>query len=575
MQPQLRLLYWPKNEPTEPDRSEPSEVTILPSQAASTGVPLGISVSTKRDDPLIPGSTQQTHKPPLKFGCLFGHFSANNHECCLTCLHAFYLSKRPKTLYGSRGPKEDAYFLAWHPNPSGHMWFRQRPLGSACLSEILRAISAALYWAAVSPSDLSLFPLNRNSPCGLFDAVNRRARSSFFDVPNVYPEDRSTETEFACAAPLNLVIGECSNAPSNSFDKDVGKAHPTCLDYWPELTERARQSPWQCTDCKVCSVCLNKQLTTELLICDACDKGFHSECHVPKLEEPVDRSLPWVCAECQKEGYSVAIGTMPEGASQQYTIPISKSANNQEESPVKDVGTLSEGSSPDESPHANSQSIAESKARMPTPQMSDVESTTPSNQYHMGIMKPETGNSPAANSLSSPQARTMEKGSPCKPSMNVVSPIDQSIQSTIPASYELSGGRSWDAAKLAPDVVSAPDSPSSITRAVEDKSNGPESFNSVGTLDVPASRESIQCLIRPLDIRAWTVEHVREWLLEEGFPREAEAFFQQEIDGACLLLMKRMDVLTELGIKLGPGVKIYERIKRLQSRCTSPTMLNA
>lgn len=49
----------------------------------------------------------------------------------------------------------------------------------------------------------------------------------------------------------------------------------------------------------------------ELLICDACDKGFHSECHEPKLQEPVDRSMPWVCAACQKEGYSVAIGTLP------------------------------------------------------------------------------------------------------------------------------------------------------------------------------------------------------------------------------------------------------------------------
>lgn len=78
---------------------------------------------------------------------------------------------------------------------------------------------------------------------------------------------------------------------------------------------------------------------------------------------------------------------------------------------------------------------------------------------------------------------------------------------------------------------------------------------------------------RPDDIRAWSVEHVRDWLLEEGFPREGDAFFQQEIDGACLLLMKRMDVLTELGIKLGPAVKIYERIKRLQSRCSSPNLL--
>lgn len=76
---------------------------------------------------------------------------------------------------------------------------------------------------------------------------------------------------------------------------------------------------------------------------------------------------------------------------------------------------------------------------------------------------------------------------------------------------------------------------------------------------------------RPTDVSIWSVDHVQQWLLEEGFPREAEAFYQQEIDGTCLLLMKRMDVLTELGIKLGPAVKIYERIKRFQSQCGSPT----
>ncbi|CAH8582260.1 unnamed protein product [Schistosoma margrebowiei] len=38
--------------------------------------------------------------------------------------------------------------------------------------------------------------------------------------------------------------------------KDCGlNAHPTCLDYWPELTERAHQSPWQCSDCKTCTIC--------------------------------------------------------------------------------------------------------------------------------------------------------------------------------------------------------------------------------------------------------------------------------------------------------------------------------
>ena len=32
-------------------------------------------------------------------------------------------------------------------------------------------------------------------------------------------------------------------------------AHPSCMDYSEELAVKARNSPWQCMDCKVCYVC--------------------------------------------------------------------------------------------------------------------------------------------------------------------------------------------------------------------------------------------------------------------------------------------------------------------------------
>ena len=38
-----------------------------------------------------------------------------------------------------------------------------------------------------------------------------------------------------------------------SYDLFVG--HPSCLKYSPELTARIKQEPWQCIECKVCSVC--------------------------------------------------------------------------------------------------------------------------------------------------------------------------------------------------------------------------------------------------------------------------------------------------------------------------------
>jgi len=48
-------------------------------------------------------------------------------------------------------------------------------------------------------------------------------------------------------------------------------------------------------------------------------------------------------------------------------------------------------------------------------------------------------------------------------------------------------------------------------------------------------------------------------------------FISQEIDGPSLLLMRRNDVLTALGLKLGPALKIYQKIMRLQQHSQGST----
>ena len=64
----------------------------------------------------------------------------------------------------------------------------------------------------------------------------------------------------------------------------------------------------------------------------------------------------------------------------------------------------------------------------------------------------------------------------------------------------------------------------------------------------------------------WTVEEVETFIREAGFPSESLIFKEQEIDGRSLLLLRRMDVLTGLSLKLGPALKIYNHISRLQGR---------
>ena len=42
----------------------------------------------------------------------------------------------------------------------------------------------------------------------------------------------------------------------------------------------------------------------------------------------------------------------------------------------------------------------------------------------------------------------------------------------------------------------------------------------------------------------------------------------QDVDGAAVLVMQRKDILLGLGLKLGPALKIYNRIRALQTRRT-------
>ncbi|XP_026828959.1 polycomb protein Scm isoform X3 [Ooceraea biroi] len=73
------------------------------------------------------------------------------------------------------------------------------------------------------------------------------------------------------------------------------------------------------------------------------------------------------------------------------------------------------------------------------------------------------------------------------------------------------------------------------------------------------------------DARNWTSEQVYQYFARL-FPKEAEVFRQQEIDGHALIMMSRMDVLRGLGLLLGPALKIYRHVLKLQMRRDDPEL---
>ncbi|KRT84808.1 PHD finger motif containing protein [Oryctes borbonicus] len=73
------------------------------------------------------------------------------------------------------------------------------------------------------------------------------------------------------------------------------------------------------------------------------------------------------------------------------------------------------------------------------------------------------------------------------------------------------------------------------------------------------------------DASNWTYDEVYNYFAQY-FPEEAKVFKEQEIDGPSLLLMKRIDVLTSLKLKLGPALKIYRHVVKLQVRRDDPKL---
>lgn len=63
----------------------------------------------------------------------------------------------------------------------------------------------------------------------------------------------------------------------------------------------------------------------------------------------------------------------------------------------------------------------------------------------------------------------------------------------------------------------------------------------------------------------WSPQDVFEFVQGLGFTKEAKAFYEQEIDGQALLLLKRSDVLSRLSLRLGPALKLHRRILAVQT----------
>ncbi|XP_062536720.1 zinc finger protein dpff-1 [Armigeres subalbatus] len=66
------------------------------------------------------------------------------------------------------------------------------------------------------------------------------------------------------------------------------------------------------------------------------------------------------------------------------------------------------------------------------------------------------------------------------------------------------------------------------------------------------------------EVHNWSCEDVYQYF-NHYFPDYAHLFKEQEIDGPSLVLMRKSDVLSGFGLKLGPAISLYQRIVMMQN----------
>ncbi|KAI8369779.1 chromatin remodelling complex Rsc7/Swp82 subunit-domain-containing protein [Choanephora cucurbitarum] len=79
--------------------------------------------------------------------------------------------------------------------------------------------------------------------------------------------------------------------------KCVRKYHPVCANLTtPRQVAAVESYPWSCPECKICCVCKSAGDESTLMICDGCDRGWHTGCCNPKVEKVPEGS--WLCPLC-------------------------------------------------------------------------------------------------------------------------------------------------------------------------------------------------------------------------------------------------------------------------------------
>jgi len=72
--------------------------------------------------------------------------------------------------------------------------------------------------------------------------------------------------------------------------------HPTCVEISSEVMKVVQTYAWKCPLCKMCDICNISGDDDKIILCDGCDRGYHTFCLRPPLKELPEGD--WLCDTC-------------------------------------------------------------------------------------------------------------------------------------------------------------------------------------------------------------------------------------------------------------------------------------
>ncbi len=112
-------------------------------------------------------------------------------------------------------------------------------------------------------------------------------------LPQKFPQTDTLVNKDFC-----LVCGSWPSKEEALYCRDCGDCfHTYCaMDARTRKIPKERRHMWRCPACRICEVCGGEEEWDKIMICEECDRGFHTFCLKPKITDvPSDG---WKCNDC-------------------------------------------------------------------------------------------------------------------------------------------------------------------------------------------------------------------------------------------------------------------------------------